>query len=308
MKLPPLGPLRAFDAAARHLSFTRAAGELHLTQGAVSQQVKQLEAYLGFPLFRRRPRGLELTGDGKALHEVTGSALVQISDRVRLLQSAARTDGPVTISVLPSFAAKWLIPRLSVFRRAYPEIPVRVDADHRIADLRTGEVDLAVRLTDKDWPGLHVVELFRDRVFPVCSLDLVRAGRAPRRLEDLREAVLLHDPTAAYGDTSGCDWDHWLASVGMTGIDARAGPGFTQADMVLQAAMMGEGVALSRSSLAELDLASGRLVKPLDISIPCPWTHYLVCLESALQRPNVRVLHAWLLEEGEKVAPIYAAG
>jgi len=306
MRLPPLAPLKAFEAAARHLSFTRAAEELHVTQGAVSQQVKQLEEHLGFALFHRLPRKLTLTAEGQAFHEVVGSALRQISDKAEALKSE-RVTRPVTVSVVPSFAAKWLIPRLTAFRRAHPEIAVRVDADHRTVDLRANEVDLAVRFTGRPISGLHAVELFRDRVFPVCSPELVRDGRAPRRLEDLRDVVLLHD-NAGVWDEAANDWEYWINAVGVEGVDARSGPGFTQADMVLQAAMLGDGVALTRSSLAELDLASGLLVKPLDVSIPHPWAHYLVCLEEALTRPNVATVYEWLLAEGRKAAPVYEAG
>jgi LysR family glycine cleavage system transcriptional activator len=303
VKLPPLAPLRAFEAAARHLSFTRAAEELHVTQGAISQQVKQLEEYLGFALFHRRPRKLALTAEGGAFQEVVGNALRQISDKAESLKSS-RDSGPVTVSVVPSFAAKWLIPRLTAFRQAHPDIPVRVDANHDRVDLRDGEVDLAVRFTWRKFPDLHSVELFRDRVFPVCSPDLVREGRAPRTLEDLANVVLLHD-NATMWDESACDWEYWARAVGLKNIDVRSGPGFTQGDMVLQAAMLGDGVALTRSSLAELDLASGRLVKPLDISIPCPWAHYVVCLEESLDRPNIRAFYDWLLAEGSRVAPVY---
>jgi LysR family glycine cleavage system transcriptional activator len=303
MKLPPLAPLRAFEAAARHLSFTRAARELHVTQGAVSQQVKQLEAYLGFALFNRLPRQLSLTSEGRAFHEVVGHALREIADRAESLK-ATRGNEPVTISVVPSFAAKWLIPRLTEFRRAHPDIAVRVDADHRPVNLRAGEVDLAVRFTERPPTGMHTVEMFRDRVFPVCSPDLVRENRAPRSIEDLRNVVLLHD-NAALWDQSASDWEYWLKAVGAKNVDARSGPGFSQGDMVLQAAILGDGVALTRSSLAELDLASGRLVKPLDVSVPCPWAHYLICLATALKRPAVAAVHQWLLAEGEKVAPVY---
>lgn len=306
MKLPPLAPLRAFEAAGRHLSFTRAAAELHVTQGAISQQVKQLEEQLGFALFRRLPRKLELTDKGRALHDVVGSALRQISDKVETLQ-APEGNRPVTVSVVPSFAVKWLIPRLTQFRRSHPDMAIRVDADHRRVDLRASEVDLGVRFTGRSFPDLHVVELFRDRVFPVCSPDLVRDGRAPRRPEDLRHAVLLHD-NAAMWDQSESDWEYWIKAVGLDGVEARSGPGFTQGDMVLQAAILGDGVALTRSSLAELDLASGRLVKPLDISIPCPWAHYVVCLEEALNRPNVAIFYEWLVAEGRRVQPEYEAG
>jgi len=306
MRLPPLPPLRAFEAAARRLSFTRAAEELHVTQGAVSQQVKQLEEYLGFALFRRLPRRLALTSEGRAFHEVVAVALRDIADKAESLK-AMRGNDPVTVSVVPSFAAKWLIPRLTEFRRANPDIAVRVDADPRAVDLRAGEVDVAVRFTARPPTGLHAVELFRDRVFPVCSPDLVRDGRAPRSLEDLGDVVLLHD-NAAIWDESASDWDYWLKAVGAQGIDARSGPGFTQGDMVLQAAILGDGVALTRSSLAELDLASGRLVRPLATSIPCPWAHYLVCLEDALKRPAVAKVHEWLLSEGREVAPKYEEG
>lgn len=229
MKLPPLAPIRAFEAAARHLSFTRAAAELHVTQGAVSQQVKQLEKHFGFTLFRRLPRKLELTDEGRAFHEVVGSALRQISDKAEALKAAGT-------SVVPSFAVKWLIPRLTRFRRDYPDVAVRVDADHRLVDLRATEVDLAVRFTNRRFPDLQSVELFRDWVFPECSPELVREGRAPGRLEDLRNAVLLHE-NAAIWDESVSDWDYWLKAVGLEGAQAPGGPGFTQGDMVLQAAI-----------------------------------------------------------------------
>lgn len=303
MKLPPLAPLRAFEAAGRHLSFTRAAAELHVTQGAVSQQVKQLEEHLGFSLFRRLPRKLELTEEGRAFHAVVGSALRQISDKAELLR-AADDNRPVTVSVVPSFAVKWLIPRLTGFRRAHPDIPVRVDADHRLVDLRASEVDLAVRFTARSFPDLHSVELFRDRVFPVCSPDLLRQGLAPRELDDLRDAVLLHEDAAIW-DESASDWDYWIKAVGLEDVEAPKGSGFTQGDMVLQAAILGEGVALTRTSLAELDLTSGRLVKPLDVSIPCPRAHYVVCLEEALNRPNVATFYEWLVAEGESVRSAY---
>lgn len=306
MKLPPLAPLRAFEAAGRHLSFTRAAAELHVTQGAVSQQVKQLEDHLGFALFRRLPRKLELTDEGRAFHEVVGSALRQIAGKIESIR-AADGNRPVTISVVPSFAVKWLIPRLTRFRRDHPDIAVRVDADHRIVDLRASEVDLAVRFTERGFPDLHTVELFRDRMFPVCSPDLVREGRAPRCLEDLLHAVLLHENAGIWNENAS-DWDQWIRAAGLEGVEAPAGPGFTQGDMVLQAAILGEGIALTRGSLAELDLASGRLVKPLDISIPCPRAHYLVCLEEALSRANVATFYDWLIEEGRKVQPQYEAG
>ena len=304
MKLPPLAPLKAFEAAARHLSFTRAAEELHVTQGAVSQQVKQLEEHLGVALFRRLPRGLELTLEGRVFNEAAASALRQIADAARSVKTK-RADGPVTVSVMPSFAVKWLIPRLTQFRRLHPDVAVRVDADYRVADLRDGEVDLAVRFTMKTWPDYHTIELFRDRVFPVCSPDLVRDGRAPKTLEDLRDAVLLYD-TVSYGDNSGCDWEYWAEVVGLDGLDMHSGSGFTQADMVLQAAILGDGVALSRSSLSELDLAAGRLVKPLNVSVPCPWTHYVMCTEEALTRANVRTFYDWLIAAGQEVAPLYA--
>ena len=304
MKLPPLAPLRAFEAAARHLSFTRAAEELHVTQGAISQQVKQLEEYLGFALFHRRPRKLALTAEGGAFQEVVGNALRQISDKAESLKSS-RDSGPVTVSVVPSFAAKWLIPRLTAFRQAHPDIPVRVDANHDRVDLRDGEVDLAVRFTWRKFPDLHSVELFRDRVFPVCSPDLVREGRAPRTLEDLANVVLLHD-NATMWDESACDWEYWARAVGLEkhrcaqrtrihpgrhGAAGRHARGRRGADPQL-AGRVGPRIG------APGEATGHQHTLPVGALLSC-------CLEESLNRPNIRAFYDWLLAEGSRVAPVY---
>lgn len=292
-RLPPLNAIRAFESAARNLSFTRAAEELFVTQAAISHQVKALEEALGLTLFRRLNRRLMLTDAGQAYLPPLRDALDQIAQATTRLKSMEET-GTLTVSVLPSFAAKWLLPRLSRFREKHPDIDVLVSANNNRVDFSVDEVDLAIRYSRGVDPGLEVVPMMGDEVFPVCSPKLLESGPLLRGPEDLKNHTLLHDPTARISDV---DWPAWLKAAGITGIDASRGPGFTDSSMMLQACIEGEGVAIGRRALAGLDLEAGRLVQPFGPAVPADFSYFIVYPKPSGERPKVTLFRDWLLEE-----------
>jgi LysR family glycine cleavage system transcriptional activator len=294
-RLPSLNALRAFEAAARHLSFTKAAEELHVTQAAISHQVKALEEQLGLQLFRRLNRRLLLTDPGQAyLSALTGAfdAIAEATERL----AAAHSGGSLRVSTLPSMAAKWLLPRLSRFRERHPDIDVLVSATHGLADFRRDDVDLAIRYGKGDYPGLEAVFMMRDEIFVVCSPKLLEDGPPLHEPADLRRHTLLHDSTTE-GERQ--HWGLWLETVGVTGVDPTRGPGFSDSNLVLEAAARGEGVALARRSLADGDLAGGRLVVPFGPIIPARLSYYVVFPKASGDMPKVQKFTQWLLDEAD---------
>lgn len=306
MRLPPLAPLRAFEVAARHLSFTRAAEELNLTQGAVSQQIKQLEAHLGFPLFLRQPRKLVLTEEGSQLSHAVREALTGIGSAVDRLR-AHQDQGPLTVSLIASFAAQWLMPRLPKFHALHPEIDLRLHTDDRLANFRSDGVDLAIRIGWGRYPGLDTRLLLRERVFPVCSPKLMEGPRAIHSIHDLAHAILLHDIDWREDETAN-GWGYFLKTFGVKRADVTSGPGFNQSALMVQAAIHGQGVALARSSLAELELESGRLVRPIAEWLDSPMAVYTVCLPERAEQPKIKAFRDWLIEEGRMSAEKYGTG
>jgi LysR family glycine cleavage system transcriptional activator len=289
-RLPPLNALRAFEAAARQLSFTRAAAELNVTQTAISHQIRALEERLGVRLFRRLPRGLLLTEEAQRYLPPIRDAFDQIALATERLVGAG-TGATLTVSVLPSFAAKWLVPRLGRFRAAHPDLDLRISAASQLVDFARDDVDVGIRMGRGAYPGLRVERLFGETLVPVCSPLLQTAGAHPlRQPEDLRHHVLLHDDDYA-------GWELWLGLAGVTGIDARRGPRFTDSGMVVQAAAEGQGVALARRQLAAGDLAAGRLIQPFDVTIPHDLAYYLVCPEATASQPKIAAFRGWLLAE-----------
>lgn len=298
MRLPPLQALRAFDAAARHLNFTRAAEELFVTQGAVSQQIRQLEEYLGFRLFFRLPRRLQLTDEGERLARATSEGFTRIAGEIESLL-AVEEAGVVTVSVLQSFAVKWLIPRLGHFRAEHPDIDVRIHADDRLVDFRTEGIDLAVRFGRGHYPNLHTERLMRDEVFPVCSPDYLANSPTLHVPQDIAGHQLLHDATSDPSLPRAADWQFWLDGVGVTGIDLRRGLRFNSGDMVIQAALMGQGIGVARTSLAAQDLKAGLLVRPFPQKVVSSYAYYVTCPEENLNRPRVMAFIRWLKKEVE---------
>jgi LysR family transcriptional regulator, glycine cleavage system transcriptional activator len=290
-RLPPLNALRAFEAAARHLSFTRAADELHVTQTAISHQIKALEERLAVRLFRRLPRGLLLTEEAQRYLPPIRDAFDQIAAATEQL-GAGGSSGRLTVSVLPSFAAKWLVPRLGRFRATHPDLDLRISASSQLVDFARDDVDIAIRMGRGRYPGLRVDRLFGESMLPVCAPKLLSGAHPLRRPEDLREHVLLHDD-----DHTG--WQLWLELSGVEGVDPTRGPIFTDSAMVVQAAAEGQGVALARRVLAAGDLAAGRLVQPFEVSLPHDLAYYLVSPEATAEQPRIRAFRAWLLAEAE---------
>ena len=284
-RLPPLGALRAFEAAARHLSFTLAAAELCVTQAAISHQIRQLETWLGISLFERRGHVLALTAKaGAYLPELSGALDRMSAATLRLRE---RSDGPLRITVLPSFASRWLLPRLAKFQTLHPEVDLKLVSSAPSWDFASDRFDLGIRSGLGRWAGLKADLIARENLSPVCSPSLATMLATPA---DLRQVSLLHDePKDA--------WRHWCEHAGVMGVDTQAGLSFNDAALVLQAAVEGQGVALGRLLLAADDLQRGRLVQPFEIVLPNDYSYWLVYPRASAERPDVAAFRAWLLSE-----------
>ena len=291
-RLPSLNALRAFEAAARHLSFTRAAEELHVTQAAISHQVKALEEHLGRKLFRRLNRALLLTDDGQAYLPSVSRAFTLLNDATSDLLTT-QAPGPLTVSALPSFAARWLVPRLGRFRQIRPDIDLRIDPSAELSDFAGGDVDVGIRYGRGKYPGMRADWLMTEDIFPVCSPALLEGPHPLRDPRDLQHQVLLHD------DGHG-DWRTWLLAAGVDRVDPARGPIFTDSSMLIQAAMAAQGVALARGVLAADELAAGRLVRPFTLSLPTEYAYYLVCPINTAEQPKIAAFRDWLLGEARR--------
>lgn len=288
-RLPSLNGLKAFEASARHESFTRAAAELHVTQGAVSQQVKALEEELGVKLFLREHQRLAITDAGRGYLEVVRDAFDRLSTGTeRLLQRQA--SGLLNVSTSPNFAAKWLVHRLGRFSEAHPEIDLRISASMHHVDFAREEVDVAVRHGDGRWPGLHVTRLCVEQLFPVCSPTLLEGGKPLGSPADLRHHALLHANDATH-------WRQWLEQAKVTGVEVDRGVVFNQASMAIDAAIQGQGVAMARTALAAWDLLSGRLVRPFRLALEAPFALWIVCPKATAELPKIAIFRNWLLQE-----------
>ncbi len=291
----PLNALRAFEASARHLSFVKAAEELHVTPAAVSHQVKKLEDYLGVQLFRRLPRGLLLADAGQILLSELREVFLRLDKAMeRVLESRSR--GALTISVAPVFAVKWLLPRLQKFDNLHPDIDVRMSSSLELIDFQRDAFDAAIRLGRGQYPGLTAKILFDESITPMCSPRLLEGRHPLKGPDDLRRHVLLHDDSMAF-DPEAPNWETWLEVAGTKRVDASRGPHFGQPDHALQAAMDGAGVVLGWRSLAANDIAAGRLAVPFDLALPLGSAFYLVYPEAYADRQKVKAFRNWLLEE-----------
>lgn len=291
-RLPPLNSLRAFVVAAKHMSFSKAAAELHVTPAAVSQQIRQLEDYLGVELFKRSNRNLLLTAEGQTcLPGLTESfdGIVQSLQQI----SAGGKSGPLTVSVAPSFAAKWLVPRLDDFRTAQPEIDVRITASMNLVDFDADDIDCAIRYGSGNYALLFHEKILEETVFPVCSPSLEVIGRLPATPDDLRQLTLLHDDSPDQ-DPSCPDWRMWLRAAGVSGIDSSRGVRFNQSSLVLESAIAGQGVALAKGRLAADDIRAGRLIRPFNVSQTLDFAYHFVCPTRKTALPKVAAFLAWL--------------
>ncbi len=293
-RLPSLEALRYFECAARYGSITRAAQELCLTQSAVSQKILTLEDRLGFPLFLRLPRGLRLTEEGLQLLGAVSTAFNLLRDRLQSLCSESM-EGPLKVRVMPSFATKWLLPRMASFTNAYPGIQLLIDADMTPANFKGDEVDVAVCCGWTDNARLTQLHLFDDISYPVASPELVHAlGLCD--YADLARTMLLEDsmPHANYST----NWDAYFQHLDLRDFRRVAGPTFSRADLVLQAACAGQGVALVRHSLCADDMASGRLVRPFK-GFMTEGSVYLVCPKEFTERVRVAAFITWMQAQAD---------
>ena len=290
LRLPRFTGLRAFEAAARHLSFSQAAEELNVTQSAISHQVKSLEEFLGVRLFERIHNALKLSNEGRAYLPPIRDAIDMISSatsRVRMRHDSTT----LTISLLPGFATRWLIPRLPDFQTSYPHIDVRLSASIVVVDFYKTDVDVAIRYSSGDWMGLYCKALMGEDVFPVCCPSLLQGKQMLKEPAELAQYTLLHNLSHPG------EWQMWLTATGLENIDPQRGHGFESSDLALHAAVEGMGIALGRRPLVDKALESGDLIAPLPMEISSEYRYYFVCPEGHLQQRNVKLFHDWLFEQ-----------
>ncbi|HUB94470.1 MAG TPA: transcriptional regulator GcvA [Stellaceae bacterium] len=295
--LPSLNGLHAFEAAARHLSFTRAADELHVTQTAISHQIRRLEQQLGKRLFVRGSRTLRLTRDAEDYLPAVRAAF---DDLRRATARLTRPDheGLLTVSTTASLAAKWLVTRVASFQEAHPTIEVRITTSPHLVDFQREEVDMAVRYGRGNWPGLRTQWLMAEDIFPVCSPALMTGPRKLQRPEDLVHQTLLHTTVGRE------DWRLWLTAAGLpVSLALRRGLSFDQGFMALQAAIDGLGVALGTRSLVAADIAAGRLVMPFDLVLPADAGYYVVAPEETADTAKIARFRDWLVRSVAQAAP-----
>ena len=296
--MPPLNALRAFEAAARHLSVTRAAQELHVTAGALSHQIRGLEELLGLKLFERRVRSIALTGAGKQLYPGLQTGFIHIRDALAGLSNAG-DERVLVISTPPGFTAKWLAPRLYRFSSAYPEIDARVSSTFENANFRTDGIDVAVRNLSTNAPNdpeLVVEKLMEMSLVPVCSPRLIEAQGPFTQPSALQGMPLIHDDTLT-NRAEVPTWTDWFRAAGVEGFDVSRGLRFNSADHALDATVEGAGVLLAHDVLAYDELRTGRLVIAFDLVLPSGRAYYFVCPKRRQQHPHVQAFRTWIKQE-----------
>ena len=293
-RVPPMQALRALEAAARTGSLTRAAEALSVTHGAISHQIKALEAIVGVPLIERAGRGIRMTDDGERLATRVRAALADVADAVREV-SERNNPRQLRVSVTPSFAARWLLPRLGKFLARHPDIDLDVRSSIGLVDFRRDDTDIAIRHGFGGWPDVHAEHILSDTYFPVCSPRL--APKLPRAPAELARYTLLRSDDEW--------WKPWFEAVGLDWAEPSRGPIFNDSALMLQAAVEGQGVALARSSLLGNDVRNGLLVRLFDIDVPAPRRYYLVYPPRLAGSPKLALFRAWLEDEirGEQPVP-----
>lgn len=296
-RLVHLNALRAFEAAARHRSFVAAADELNVTPSAISQQVKALEDYLGLPLFVRGKSGVAPTPAALEAYADIRDGLSQLGRGFARLRGAG-SKRTVTLTVMPSLAAKWLLPRIERFQDAHPDIELRLDTTGRLVDFASEGVDLGIRLGLGGYPGLVCERWLEESLIPVCSPSLVPKER-PMTLDDLAQLPLIHDTTIDF-DPAYPDWRSWFRARGMAMPERTRDLRLNSSLLAIQAAVDGLGVLLARSALVDADLQAGRLVQPVAGIAPTRCAYYVVRLPDATERPAVQAVRDWLFAEAAR--------
>lgn len=297
-RLLPLNALRAFEAAARHLSFKRAAAELHVTPAAISQQIRALETQIGRPLFERLTRGLRLTEVGRDALPLLGEGFERLAEASLKLQSTPTTRF-LTVSVPHTFAAKWLVPRLDGFREAWPDYDIRVDASDRLATFVDDGVDVAIRFGRGVYGDFESERLMAIDAFPVCSPRFTRHRQPLNEPSDLKHSTLLHTIWSNDDDDTAPSWRMWLTAAGVDDVDWNRGPRFSNTSLAIAAAVEGHGVALASHESVEDEFASGRLIRPFPASVrdSTAFSLFLVYPRSRRGDPKVEAFHQWLRDE-----------
>jgi LysR family glycine cleavage system transcriptional activator len=290
MRLPSLSGLRAFEAAARHLSFKAAAHELAVTPTAISHRIRRLEEELNCELFHRRPRAVSLSPAGAVLLPDVREAFQRLQRAAAKLHEA-EGRGVLTVSTVASFAVKWLVPRLGDFQRAHPDIDVRLSTNLGLSNFREDGVDLAVRYGLGYWPGLRADLLLHEESFPVAAPSLLAGGRPLNDPADLRRHTLLH--VSIYPD----DWHRWLSMAGYADVEPAGNLTFDESATAMQAAIDGLGVGLGRHAFTDRDLAAGRLVDPFGMPLPQETAFYVVSPLATQEQPKVEAFRGWILAQ-----------
>ena len=286
-RLPPLNALKAFEASARQLSFTRAAEELFVTQAAISHQIKSLEEHLGIKLFMRKNRSLLLTEEGQSYYSDIKDVFTLLHEATeKLLARGAK--GAITVSLQPSFAIQWLVPRLNAFNLLNPDVDVRIKAVDQPDNSLTEDVDVAIYYGRGRWPDLHIDKLHTEYLVPVCSPLLIEK-KPLNGIGDLANHTLLHD-------TSRRDWKRWFKETGVKGGNVNHGPIFSHSSMVVQAAVYGQGVALAQSVFAKPEIEAGRLITPLETTMISKDAFYIVCRNHQVDLGKIAAFREWVLE------------
>jgi LysR family glycine cleavage system transcriptional activator len=293
---PPHAAFRAFEAAARHASFAKAADELGVSPAAVSQQIQSLEAYAGQPLFRRLGRGVELTDVGRAAFRHATEGLNALAEAARVMRLPLRSQR-VAVSAAPSLAMKWLAPRLQHFKEAHPEVEVWVSAEMNIVDFAHSDLDLALRYGPGGYKDVNAERLMPEAVVPICSPLLLEGQGGLKNPEDLKRFELLHDESPDK-DPACPTWEMWLIARGVAGVDSQKGLRLNPSSLVIEAAIAGKGVALAKRQLAAADIALGRLIAPFsEADTPVSFAYWMVWPRGRTLSPAVRAFMAWLRSE-----------
>lgn len=292
VRLPPTAALRAFESAARHLSYTRAADELHITQSAVSHQIRHIEELWNLKLFVRQGRSLAMTNEGQSLAPIVRDFISRLGSKLEELKPA-EDRASLRVSLLQSFAFKWLVPRLGQFSQEHPNINVWISTTEELIDFNVNKVDAGIRLGLGGWQGLYEVLILREYVFPVCSPRFLKRINPPETPKDL-----LYYPLIYRHSFDICPrWRDWFKAAGVEIKSLPKGSKFPDTSMAIQAAIDDFGIALARSAHVQDDLASGRLVKLFDVYSPSNVAYYFVCPKGRKDEPNIKAFHDWVLAE-----------
>ena len=298
-RLPSLDALYVLAVAARHLSFTAAAAELHRTQSAVSHRITALEEEIGMPLFQRGPRGLRLTAAGTAIAQRVEQSIMDIASAIAVTRDAGFSR-PLRLTMLPSVASRWLMPRLTGFQRMHPGIRLQVTAELRVLDLNAEGIDLAIRFGRGRYRGLQSRLLMEDHVLPVCSPALLDGRHPLGSPEALLDLPLLHD-AGAEGDPSLSDWRAWLDQIGRKDLSFEKGERFNHVGLAIEAALHGMGIALARMSLVADHLMSGVLVSPLPLLTPTAFSYYIVTPRDREMSAETVLFVEWLQQQAQEM-------